>query len=232
MRRHGLGMALVLCGLLVGCGDSGAGGEDPAGKSGQAELPATSAAEEGEGTVLLEADFETDSGPFATGNAPEGLIQVDGGKLNINAVSGELLTQANLAQAEQVVRIEANALTTSAGARAAVSCVAGDAGEYRFGVGPDSQAVIARIPTGGDAEELGTGSVLAFEITGAQLRAECLTQGPGLPARFILFANDQSVVDVEDPEGLGEVTGVKLGAERYGDQPIQVYFDDVRVSSF
>lgn len=219
-------MATGLLAVLAACGD----GETPA-PAGQASPQQQEAT--GEGTVVFEEDFEADSGPFQTGESPGGLVQVDGGRLNVNIVSGFLFSVAELDQITQILRIEADVSYFTQDVAAFVGCRTEAGDEYRFMVGPGSKAAIYRVTAADEVSQLGTGEVPLVDVAGgARLRAECLGQGSGLPTRLILYGNDEVVVDAEDPEGLGDITSLVAGGERYGDEPGQVYFDNVRVTSY
>ena len=236
--------ALISVALLAACGDE----EPPAPQAQQTAAPSESQeapVPSSEGTVLIQEDFEVDAGPFATGPVGVGSAQVTEGQLQVVIPGQTVFTGAPLSESAQILRIEAQ-IEMTANATAAVTCEVGEGTLYLFRIGPDPTAQIYRVTPEGGPVQLGAGESQFLKLTGGiglpptvDFRAECLGQGEGLPTRLILYdcsECNEIAVDVTDPQGLGDITGVGLGGEFVSGTDATgsagVHFDDVRVTRY
>lgn len=234
----------VTLALLAACGEKEAA--PPAGQppAQQTAAPATGAPLS-EGTVLIEESFDTGAGPFRTGAIGPGTVQAAEGQLQVVIPGENVFTDAALSESAQVLRVEAQIEMTANGS-AGVVCQSGQAPNgYLFKIGPGPQAGIFRVTPEGPVQ-LATGESQSLKLSQGlglppevDFRAECLGQGAGLPTRLILYdcsECNQIAVDVEDPNGLGDITHVALGGEFFpgtvATGSAGVHFDDVRVTKY
>jgi hypothetical protein len=237
-------IVLTSLALLAACGEeepSAPQGQQTAQPSEQQEAPVPSS----DGTVLIEEDFEADAGPFITGPVGVGSAQVSEGQLQVVIPGQTVFTGAPFDESAQILRIEAQ-IEMTANATAAATCEVANGVLYLFRIGPDPSAQIYRVTPDEGPVQLGAGESESLKIAGGiglpptvDFRAECLGQGEGLPTRLILYdcsECNQIAVDVTDPAGLGDITGVGLGGEFVSGTDATgsagVHFDDVRVTRF